>query len=299
MTFAFPVGKQSKSIYALDELNPVNHPFIDRRHRQKNVRTLPQLFSFWLAQPLSFFALLLAIPAFYLELTGPSFAYQNSGRLLYAVMAVILFVDLILRFRRSVPGLRAWRKYTFDTLIFMGALASAWRVGGDWSSIEWMMRLAYCGIVFVRLSMALVKWIVPSRLPHILAIAAFVQFIAGAVFYWLEPDVLTFSDGMWLAFTTAATVGYGDLVPSTPASRIFALFIVLFGYALFSIVTARISAMLVGEDEKHFEREFHADIRYLRHEISELRGEIRLLTKTDCQAHPQETTTQLTADSRE
>lgn len=161
------------------------------------------------------------------------------------------------------------------------------------------MRLAYCGIVFVRLSMVLVKWIVPSRLPHILAIAAFVQFIAGAGFYWLEPDVHTFSDGIWLAFTTAATVGFGDLVPSTPASRIFSVFIVLFGYALFSIVTASISAMLVGEDEKRFEREFHADIRYLRHEISELRAEIRLLTKADSQACPQETTTQLTTDSRE
>ena len=273
----------------------MNYPSIDRRHTQKKLQTLPQLFAFWLAQPVSFFALVLSIPAFYLELTGPGLVYQNSGRLLYAVMAVILFVDLVFRLRRPAPGRLAWRKYTFDSLIFIGALASAWRVDGNWSSIEWMMRLAYCGIVFVRLSMVLVKWIVPSRLAHILAIAAFVQVIAGAGFYWLEPDVHTFSDGIWLAFTTAATVGFGDLVPSTPASRIFSVFIVLFGYALFSIVTASISAMLVGEDEKRFEREFHADIRYLRHEISDLRAEIRLLTKTDSEA----TTSQLTTDTRE
>jgi voltage-gated potassium channel len=277
----------------------VNHPSINRRQTQKKLRTLPQLFAFWLAQPLSFFALALSIPAFYLELTGPGYVYQNSGRLLYAVMAIILFVDLVSRLRKCAPGLGTWRKYAFDILIFLGALVSAWRVGGNWSSIEWMMRLAYCGIVFVRLSMVLVKWIVPSRLPHILAIAALVQVIAGAGFYWLEPDVHTFSDGIWLAFTTAATVGFGDLVPSTPASRIFSVFIVLFGYALFSIVTASISAMLVGEDEKRFEREFHADIRYLRDEISELREEIRLLSKTDSQVHPQAMTTQLTTDSRE
>lgn len=255
------------------------------------MRTLPQFFAFWLTLPLSFFALLLSIPAFYLELTGSGFAYRNSGRLLYAVMAVILFVDLIFRFRKRAPSLHAWRKYAFDILIFMGALASALRVGADWSSIEWMMRLAYCGIVFVRLSIVLVKWVIPSRLPHILAIAVFVQIVAGAGFYWLEPRVHTFSDGIWLAFTTAATVGYGDLVPSTPASKIFAVFIVLFGYALFSIVTASISAMLVGEDEKRFEREFHADIRYLRHEISELREEIRLLSRPDSDARQQETKT--------
>ena len=269
----------------------MNYPSIDRRQRQKELRTLPQFFAFWLTLPLSFFALLLSIPAFYLELTGSGFAYRNSGRLLYAVMAVILFVDLIFRFRKCAPSLHAWRKYAFDILIFMGALASALRVGADWSSIEWMMRLAYCGIVFVRLSIVLVKWVIPSRLPHILAIAAFVQIVAGAGFYWLEPRVHTFSDGIWLAFTTAATVGYGDLVPSTPASKIFAVFIVLFGYALFSIVTASISAMLVGEDEKRFEREFHADIRYLRHEISELREEIRLLSRPDSDARQQETKT--------
>lgn len=277
----------------------MNYPSIDRRHKQKKLRPLPQIFTFWLAQPLSFFALLLAIPAFYLELTGPGFVYQNSGRLLYAVMAVIVFVDLAFQIKRQAPSQRTWGKYVFDLLIFIGALASAWRPGASWSSVEWMMRLAYCGIVFVRLSMVLVQWVVPSRLPHILAIAVFVQLIAGAGFYWLEPDVHTFSDGIWLAFTTAATVGFGDLVPSTPASRIFSVFIVLFGYALFSIVTASISAMLVGEDEKRFEREFHADIRYLRHEIAELREEIRLLTKKDSQAHSQETTAKLASDSRE
>lgn len=277
----------------------MNYPSIDRRHKQKKLQTLSQSFAFWLAQPLSFFALLLAIPAFYLELAGPGFVYQKSGRLLYAVMAVIIFVDLAFQFKRQAISRRSWGKFVFDILIFIGALASAWRLGGSWSSVEWMMRLAYCGIVFVRLSMVLVQWIVPSRLPHILAIAAFVQLIAGAGFYWLEPDVHTFSDGIWLAFTTAATVGFGDLVPSTSASRIFSVFIVLFGYALFSIVTASISAMLVGEDEKRFEREFHADIRYLRHEIVELREEIRLLTRKDSQAHSQEPTDKLTSDARE
>jgi len=44
--------------------------------------------------------------------------------------------------------------------------------------------------------------------------------LGGLGFWVLEPDAETFSDGLWLAFTTAATVGYGDIVPSTHASRI-------------------------------------------------------------------------------
>ena len=80
---------------------------------------------------------------------------------------------------------------------------------------------------------------------------------------------------MWLAFITGATVGYGDLVPSTPASRIFAAFIVLLGYALFSVVTASIAALLVGEDEKRFMRGLHSDMRMLREEIAALRAGLR------------------------
>ncbi|UUZ76510.1 potassium channel family protein [Polaromonas sp. P1(28)-13] len=44
--------------------------------------------------------------------------------------------------------------------------------------------------------------------------------LGGVGFWMVEPRVLTLSDGLWLAFTTAATVGYGDIVPSTPASRV-------------------------------------------------------------------------------
>jgi voltage-gated potassium channel len=64
-------------------------------------------------------------------------------------------------------------------------------------------------------------------------------------------------------------------VPSTHASRIFAVFIVLLGYAIFSVITASIAALFVGEDEKHFQQELHADIRALRQEITSLRNELR------------------------
>jgi voltage-gated potassium channel len=69
-------------------------------------------------------------------------------------------------------------------------------------------------------------------------------------------------------------VGYADVVPSTPASRIFAVFIVLLGYALLSLVTANIVALLVGEDERLLRHELHADMRLLRHEIALLRADL-------------------------
>jgi voltage-gated potassium channel len=160
-------------------------------------------------------------------------------------------------------------------MIVLGAIASIWPTTQPWSPSEWLLRLGLCSIVFVRLSMLLAKWVAPHNLMQILAIAVGVMALAGAGFYWLEPTVRNYADGLWLAFVTVATVGYGDLFPTSAAARIFAVFIVLLGYALFSVVTATISALFVGEDEKRLDRELHADIRSLRDEIAALRGELR------------------------
>ena len=88
--------------------------------------------------------------------------------------------------------------------------------------------------------------------------------VAGASFYVLEPTVETYMDGLWLAFTTGATVGYGDFVPTTLTSRLFAMVMVVLGFTVLSVGTAAIAALFVGQDEKHMEQELHRDIREVR-----------------------------------
>jgi voltage-gated potassium channel len=210
--------------------------------------------------PILFVALALSIPAFYLVLTGPAPAWRASGSLLYGLMALLVAVDLGLRRKPAGRPHLHWLTSSLDLLIFCGAAASAWPTDPDWSMIEWLLRLGYCGIVFIRLSMLTAKRLVPANLVQVLAIAGVLLAIAGAGFYWLEPKVPTYADGLWLAFITGATVGYGDIV--------------LLGYAIFSVVTASIAALFVGEDEKRFEKELHADIRSLRDEIGVLRSEL-------------------------
>ena len=56
--------------------------------------------------------------------------------------------------------------------------------------------------------------------------------LGGVGFWLLDPAINTFADGLWLAFTTAATVGYGDMVPSTHASRTFSVVVVMMGLAV-------------------------------------------------------------------
>ena len=104
--------------------------------------------------------------------------------------------------------------------------------------------------------------------------------LGGVGFWILEPRALTFSDGLWLAFTTAATVGYGDIVPSTHASRAFAVVVVLLGLAVLSLVTASVAAMFVETEERQIERDLMHEIGNLRAEVKSLRDEVRGLKPT-------------------
>jgi voltage-gated potassium channel len=110
-----------------------------------------------------------------------------------------------------------------------------------------------------------------------LVLCIFILGLGGVGFWILEPRAHTLSDGLWLAFTTAATVGYGDIVPSTHASRAFAVLVVLLGLAVLSLVTASVAAMFVETEERQIERDLMHELGALRAEVRSLHEELRAL----------------------
>jgi voltage-gated potassium channel len=228
-------------------------------------------------RPILLSALLLSIPAFYLILPDTDPIMRMVGHMLYGLVAALIGVDMVAKTRAKYPHKLALLPN--DWILLAGALLSAWP-SANWLPLEWTLRLGYALFVFIRLAFLCSQFVSPNRLLQIVAFGLVVLGMSGAGFLLLDPQIHTYGDGVWLAFTTGATVGYGDLVPSTTASRIFSVFIVLFGYALFSVVTASIAALLVGEDEKEMRKEMHADMRHLRREIDELRKELRAANVT-------------------
>lgn len=101
--------------------------------------------------------------------------------------------------------------------------------------------------------------------------------LSGEVFYWLEPSVHSYAEGLWLAFETGSTIGYGDFVPTTTASRFFAMLVAVLGFGMLSLTTASIAVFFIEEDEKKLRREMHHDMRLLHEEVVALRAEIQAL----------------------
>jgi voltage-gated potassium channel len=217
---------------------------------------------------------LLALPSFYLEAVYAHGALYWVGRGLDAFILVAFSVEFLWMMRltrqRGLYVLHNW----LNLLIIASAAFSLWHISTDWFPIARLVRLAYVSMVLARAIGAMRQVLTPASVPFLLGWGVLVFALGGGVFYWLEPTVHSYGDGLWLAFVTGSTVGYGDVVPTTTGSRIFAAFIVLVGFAMLSLVTASFAAFFIGEDEKKLRREMHQDIRELRQEVAKLRAEL-------------------------
>lgn len=216
--------------------------------------------------------LLATIPAFYIELLEQ--LPTPLATAIYLSAAALLGVAL---WRVSVHldhPRQHLRRNVLDLALIAGFVMAALLPASTDSPVSLAVRLAVAMLSLVRMVWTLRPWITRGGLGYLLLLACAVLCFCGVGFWALEPRVHTLGDGLWLAFTTAATVGYGDIVPSTPAAKIFAVFVVLLGYAVLSLVTAAIAAMWVETTERRIE---HDILRQLHLEVSALRGEVAAL----------------------
>lgn len=234
---------------------------------------------------------LLAIPAFYAELTADSPVLLRAGRILYLCMAAGFAFSFAWMLRLSRKPKHLLVRNRFDVLLLVCALASITSGGTPWSPLEWVLRMTFMCMVAVRIVLSLRHFLSPNRLLALLITGAALLALAGAGFYWLEPRVHSYADGLWLAFESSATVGYGDIAPTTPASRIFAVFVVLLGYGMLSLVFASIAAMFVGQEETQLRHEMHRDIKHLHEDLVVMQRELEglreaLINRNPSQRHP-------------
>ena len=222
---------------------------------------------------------LLVVPALYLQTPA------KQGLLYQLVVGLDIFILLAFSLEFVWMLYLTRQRLTYigynwlNLLIIFGAAVNLIDVESDWLPLVRLLRIAYVSLVLARALGAIRNLLSPTAIPYLLGWAVLTLAMAGAGFYWLEPTVHSYGDGLWLAFTTGSTVGYGDIVPTTTAARIFAVVMVIFGFAMLSVVTASFVAFFVGEDEKRLRREMHDDIKAVRQELYKLRAEIAEFTR--------------------
>jgi voltage-gated potassium channel len=93
--------------------------------------------------------------------------------------------------------------------------------------------------------------------PYLAGATVVLAIVAGAVVRLVDrKDFHSFGEGVWWAIVTLATVGYGDVVPTTPWGRVIGSIVIVFGVTFLAFLTATVTSLFVSsEQEEAAERE--------------------------------------------
>jgi len=109
-----------------------------------------------------------------------------------------------------------------------------------------------------------------NHLGYTLLIAIVFTVVSGILISQVDPAISSIGDGIWFAWVTLTTVGYGDLVPRSTAGRLIGGVLTFLGVVFFSLISANIAAFLVRRDVEKVERKEGA----LGHEIKDLQAQL-------------------------
>ena len=68
--------------------------------------------------------------------------------------------------------------------------------------------------------------------------------VGGAFFYW-EVEGWSMLDALYFCIMTMSTVGYGDLVPTSPLSKIFTIVFTILSIGIFAAVVSKVVQLIL------------------------------------------------------
>jgi voltage-gated potassium channel len=111
------------------------------------------------------------------------------------------------------------------------------------------LRLLLMAAILFNMSETARQILARNHLGTTLLIAAGIIIIGGVMMAGIDPAIGSVGQGLWWAWVTVTTVGYGDLVPSSDAGKLFGAFLILMGIGMFSLLTASFSAFFISKEE--------------------------------------------------
>ena len=87
------------------------------------------------------------------------------------------------------------------------------------------------------------RFIKTNQLHYTAAISLTSLVVAAMLFAGFEDR--SYEDGLWWAFVTASTTGFGDVVPVTQGGRLVGMFLMVVGLSCISMLTGVIASRLM------------------------------------------------------
>lgn len=171
------------------------------------------------------------------------------------------------------------RNNWMNLAIILGGLPLIWGVtplAGVLRSLRLLLMLS----LFMRFSRTLRDMLAHNRLGTTLAVALVVILMAGVLMAAIDPAVPSPLDGIWWAWVTVTTVGYGDIVPTTTAGKLFGALLILLGVALFSLMTASFSAFFFERGISKVGEDLGRDVDRVEQEETSIQSSLERINRT-------------------
>ena len=159
--------------------------------------------------------------------------------------------------------LRYLRNNWMNLLIISMGVPLLWG-GGTYAAALRALRVLLIFPLLLNTSDTIRKVLERNHLGTTLLVALAFTLMSGLLIAGIDPSIDTIWDGIWWAWVTVATVGYGDTVPQSAAGKVFGAVVILFGVGFFSLLTASFSAYFVSRGEVEIEEEEVEEIYRLK-----------------------------------
>lgn len=94
---------------------------------------------------------------------------------------------------------------------------------------------------------------------YVVFVTSFMIILGGILIHFAEG--MSYGDGIWWAFVTATTVGYGDISPSTFYGRMIAMALMLVGIGLIGTVTSTLTSYFLNTGSKSVKNEIIESVK--------------------------------------
>lgn len=96
-----------------------------------------------------------------------------------------------------------------------------------------------------------------NHLGTTLLVAILLTTSSGLILATFDPGIPNAAAGIWWAWQTITSVGYGDVVPVTLTGRVIAVMVMIFAIGLIAVLTANFSAFLIERTDKAEKKKVH------------------------------------------
>lgn len=178
------------------------------------------------------------------------------------IILIIFTIDYFTRLFLSKDKKQFFKSNIFDliAIIPFNAAFSIFRFSrlfriARFSRLTKMMKITrlfrafgFLGILKKRLD----KFLYTNGFIYVLYCAGALILLSSLAMSYLEHK--SFGDALWWSIVTTTTVGYGDISPTTPAGRIIAIVLMIFGIGMIGMLTGTITTYFTSKVDKVSEK---------------------------------------------